>query len=101
MKKRIDSFSLLLGGVHEFDVEEVGDSDEKWRNEVIETAKRRLAEAGGQLREGTGTDLTLSRRKSPSSRGPPRRSAGRGATGERTAAESGREAARGGEGDGR
>ena len=50
MKKRIDSFSLLLGGVHEFDVGEVVDSDEQSRNKVIETAKRQLVEAGGQLR---------------------------------------------------
>jgi hypothetical protein len=50
MKKRIDSFSLLLGGVQDFDVEEVVGSEEKWRNEVIATAKARLASAGGQLR---------------------------------------------------
>ena len=50
MKKRIDSFSLLLGGVQDFDVEEVEDSEEKWRNDVIATAKSRLAKAGGQLR---------------------------------------------------
>ncbi|MFI5455025.1 MAG: SNF2-related protein [Isosphaerales bacterium] len=50
MKKRIDSFSLLLGGVQDFDVEEVMDSEEKWRNDVIAIAKVRLATAGGQLR---------------------------------------------------
>ncbi len=49
MKKRIGSFSLLLGGVQDFDVEEVVDSEEKWRNDVIVTAKSRLAKAGGQL----------------------------------------------------
>lgn len=49
MKKRIDSFSLLLGGVQDFDVEEVVGSDEKWRNEVISIAKDRLAKIGGKL----------------------------------------------------
>ena len=50
MKKRIDSFSLLLGGVQDFDVEEVVGSEEEWRNRVIALAKARLATAGGQLR---------------------------------------------------
>ncbi len=50
MKKRIDSFSLLLGGVQDFDVEEVVGSDEAWRNRVIAVAKEHLAAAGGQLR---------------------------------------------------
>jgi len=50
MKKRIDSFSLLLGGVQDFDVEEVVGSEEEWRNRVIATAKARLATVGGQLR---------------------------------------------------
>ena len=50
MKKRINSFSLLLGGVQDFDVEEVVGSEEKWRNDVIAIAKGRLAAAGGQLR---------------------------------------------------
>lgn len=50
MKKRIDSFSLLLGGVQDFDVEEVVGSEEEWRNRVIATAKARLATSGGQLR---------------------------------------------------
>jgi hypothetical protein len=50
MKKRIDSFSLLPGGVPDFDVEEIIGSDEAWRNEVIAIAKGRLATAGGQLR---------------------------------------------------
>jgi hypothetical protein len=50
MKKRIDSFSLLLGGVQNFDVEEVEGSDEKWRNDVITMAKARLQAAGRQLR---------------------------------------------------
>jgi len=49
MKNRIGSFSLLLGGVQDFDVEDVVDSEEKWRNDVIATAKSRLGKAGGQL----------------------------------------------------
>ncbi len=50
MKKRIDSFSLLLGGVQDFDVDEILGSDEAWRNEVIADAKKQLLAAGGQLR---------------------------------------------------
>jgi superfamily II DNA/RNA helicase len=50
MKKRIDSFSLLLGGVQDFDVEEVVDAQEKWRNDVIQIAKDRIAKAGALLR---------------------------------------------------
>ncbi len=50
MKKRVDSFSLLLGGVQDFDVEEVVGSEEAWRNRVIALAKARLTTAGGQLR---------------------------------------------------
>jgi ERCC4-related helicase len=50
MKKRIDSFSLLLGGVQDFDVEEVVGSEEEWRNGVIASAKAGLRRAGGQLR---------------------------------------------------
>jgi Helicase conserved C-terminal domain len=50
MKKRIDSFSLLLGGVQDFDVEEVVGSEEEWRNGVIASAKAGLRKAGGQLR---------------------------------------------------
>jgi hypothetical protein len=50
MKKRIASFSLLLGGVQEFDVDEVVGSEEMWRNTVIAIAKTRLAKTGSQLR---------------------------------------------------
>jgi len=50
MKKRIASFSLLLGGVQDFDVDEVADLEEKWRIDVIAFAKDRLAKAGRQLR---------------------------------------------------
>jgi hypothetical protein len=50
MKKRIDSFSLLLGGVQDFDVDEVDGSEERWRNEVIALAKGRLQKTAGRLR---------------------------------------------------
>lgn len=50
MKKRIDSFSLLLGGVQDFNVDDVVGSDEAWRNSVVALAKQRLATAGGELR---------------------------------------------------
>jgi superfamily II DNA/RNA helicase len=50
MKKRIDSLSLLLGGVQDFDVEAVVGSDEDWRNKVIAKAKKSLRDSGGQLR---------------------------------------------------
>ncbi len=42
MRKRIDNFSLLLGGVPPINLDEDTDSDEKWRNEVIREAKKRL-----------------------------------------------------------
>ena len=56
MKERIDSFSLLLGGVRGFDVgdEKPGDEkqglDEEWRTKVIAIARTRLSKIGGQLR---------------------------------------------------
>lgn len=50
MKKRIDSFSLLLGGVQDFDVDQVVESDERWRNEVIQIAKKRMTSSAGILR---------------------------------------------------
>jgi hypothetical protein len=50
MKKRIDSFSLLLGGVQDFDIDQVVESDERWRNEVIQIAKKRLISNAGILR---------------------------------------------------
>ncbi len=50
MKKRIDSFSLLLGGVHDFDVDAIVGSDEQWRSDVIRAARGRLAKAGAVLR---------------------------------------------------
>ena len=50
MKERIDSFSLLLGGVQGFDVGDVDAAGEKWRAEVIALARGRLQRAGGRLR---------------------------------------------------
>jgi len=50
MKKRIDNFSLLLGGVQDFDIEKVAEADERWRNEVIQLAKRRLTSTAKDLR---------------------------------------------------
>jgi ERCC4-related helicase len=50
MKKRIDSFSLLLGGVQDINVSEMAEGDEDWRSSVIQMAKTRMAKAGGQLR---------------------------------------------------
>ena len=50
MKKRIDSFSLLLGGVQGFEIDEVQDADEAWRSEVIRVAKSRLLSVGALLR---------------------------------------------------
>jgi hypothetical protein len=50
MKKRVDSFSLLLGGVQDFKVDELVGSEEKWRNDVIKIARDRLRMAGAQLR---------------------------------------------------
>lgn len=35
MRKRIDTFSLLLGGVQDLNVGEVVSAEEKWRNEVM------------------------------------------------------------------
>ena len=58
MKKRIDSFSLLLGGVQDFDVDQVVEADERWRNEVIQIAKKRLASSAGVF----GQEVWLSTR---------------------------------------
>jgi hypothetical protein len=49
MKKRIDSFSLLLGGVQSFSIDEMLGPEERWRNDVIAVAKSRLSAAGEQL----------------------------------------------------
>jgi ERCC4-related helicase len=49
MKKRISSFSLLLGGVQDIDLEEVLGEDEDWRSRVIELAKGSLSKLNGKL----------------------------------------------------
>lgn len=57
MKKRVNSFSLLLGGVRDFDADEVLGSDESWRSDVIKTAKKlglKTAGAGLCAREPGG-----------------------------------------------
>ncbi len=49
MKKRISTFSLLLGGVQDFDIDSTCSADEDWRNEVIKLAKKQLNAEGGKL----------------------------------------------------
>lgn len=49
MKKRIGSFSLLLGGVRDIEFDEATSADEDWRNRVVSIARARLERAGGQL----------------------------------------------------
>ena len=49
MKKRVDTFSLLLGGIRSFDVDTEGSSDEAWRAEVIAAARRELSRTNGRL----------------------------------------------------
>ena len=48
MKRRIDSFSLLLGGVQGIPDEE-HQGDEAWRSKVIEAARGKLAGLGSRL----------------------------------------------------
>jgi ERCC4-related helicase len=60
MKKRINSFSLLLGGVQDFDVDDILGSDEDWRNDVIAKAKKDLAAVGGRLRAKEPKGLSAS-----------------------------------------
>jgi len=49
MKKRISTFSLLLGGVQDFDIDSTCSADEDWRNEVVKLAKKQLNSEGGKL----------------------------------------------------
>ncbi len=49
MKKRINSFSLLLGGVQDINVDTVLDADEKWRNDVLGHVKTLLVDNSGVL----------------------------------------------------
>jgi hypothetical protein len=57
MKKRINNFSLLLGGVQDFDVDEIVGSEEAWRNQIVALAKKELEKAGGRLRAAHFTAL--------------------------------------------
>ena len=50
MKKRVDSFSILLGGVMDMEVDEMVDDSERWRNAVIENAKASLRRDAVTLR---------------------------------------------------
>ncbi len=49
MQKRLNSFSLLLGGVQSFDVDTDTEEDERWRDGVIAHARRQLQSVGLQL----------------------------------------------------
>lgn len=61
MKKRIDSFSLLLGGVQDIELEEVRGSEERWRNEVIALAKGQLEKTGRALQANPSGGESLER----------------------------------------
>jgi hypothetical protein len=61
MKKRVDSFSLLLGGVQDFEIDSIADRDERWRNDVIRIARERLSKAGSRLRARDPALFTLER----------------------------------------
>ena len=50
MKKRVDSFSVLLGGVMDIELDEMVDESERWRNDVIENAKASLRRDAVTLR---------------------------------------------------
>ena len=55
MKKRVATFSLLLGGVPDFDdvdLDVTGTADEDWRSAVVRQAQRQLKHAGGKLVAG-------------------------------------------------
>lgn len=49
MKKRISSFSLLLGGVQDINIDTILDPDEKWRNDVLDHVKICLNDFSGLL----------------------------------------------------
>lgn len=53
MKKRVATFSLLLGGVQDFediDIDLTSAADEVWRSEVVRQAQKKLKEESGKLR---------------------------------------------------
>jgi superfamily II DNA/RNA helicase len=52
MKKRIATFSLLLGGVSDFsdfDMDSTSTAHEEWRSAVVQQAQRQLKKEGGKL----------------------------------------------------
>ncbi len=49
MQQRITSFSLLLGGVQDFEADDVTESDESQRTEAIKLAKQKLKKYANQL----------------------------------------------------
>jgi len=52
MKKRVATFSLLLGGVSDFadlDIDLTRAADEEWRSAVVQHAQRQLKKEGGKL----------------------------------------------------
>ncbi|OIN90580.1 MAG: hypothetical protein AUJ20_13910 [Comamonadaceae bacterium CG1_02_60_18] len=52
MKKRVATFSLLLGGVSDFDaldLDQTSAADEDWRRAVVQQAQRELKKVGGKL----------------------------------------------------
>ncbi len=52
MKKRVATFSLLLGGVSDFadlDLDLTSSADEEWRSAVVQLAQRQLKNEGGKL----------------------------------------------------
>jgi len=49
MKKRIECFSLLLGGVPDIAMDKIGDRDEDWRKRVVDRVKDELKKAGNLL----------------------------------------------------
>ena len=52
MKKRVATFSLLLGGVSDFsdlDIDLTSTFDEEWRSAVVQQAQRQLKKEGGKL----------------------------------------------------
>jgi len=52
MKKRVETFSLLLGGVSDFsgsDLHQISDTDEDWCSAVVQQAQKQLKKEGGKL----------------------------------------------------
>lgn len=50
MEKRINSFSLLLGGVPDIDLAQASESVENWRSDVIKAAQSKLKTTNASLR---------------------------------------------------